>query len=286
MNWKAYCHLMRLNKPIGILLLWFPTAWGLWLANPEDLSLGLILIFLMGTLIMRSAGCVINDIADRDFDKHVHRTKTRPLTAGAISLKEAFTLLAGLLFCALVLLLCLPSSCIIWAVGAVLITVIYPFCKRYINAPQLVLGMAFSMGIPMAYAASGRSLDQIAGLLWVLNFFWTVAYDTMYAMTDKADDLKIGIKSTAIYFASYDKFIVGLMLWAMHGLWLLLAYLLHFDAFFYVFWCLATLVIGLQQWLIKNRLPAYCFKAFLISAYYGALMWIALVLQINSVKIF
>jgi len=276
MKWNAFYRLMRLDKPIGILLLWYPTAWGLWLANQGMPSITLIVLFFLGTVVMRSAGCVINDIADRNIDKHVHRTKLRPLTAGELALEDAFFLLISLLVCALIILLCLPPACFFLALIAVFITGVYPFCKRFLNAPQVVLGFAFSMGIPMAYAASGTMLNETTLLLLLINFFWIIAYDTMYAIVDKKDDLKIGVKSTAIYFAQYDRFIIGFLLFTMHLLWLLLASYTTVGWHFYVLWFLATGVLLYQQKLIHNRQPDQCFRSFLISSYYGAIMWIAL----------
>ncbi len=276
MKWNAYYRLMRLDKPIGIALLWYPTAWALWLANNQHPSFKLVILFFLGTVFMRSAGCVINDIADRHLDKHVHRTQFRPLTSGELHLDEALILLGVLLMMSATILLYLPFSCIVWAVFAALITIIYPFCKRFINAPQLILGIAFSMGIPMVYVASGKPLDINTIFLLILNFLWTVAYDTMYAMADKEDDLKIGIKSTAIYFAHYDKFIIGLLLWSMHFLWLFIGWNTGLTCSFYLLWAIGPAVLMHQQKLIKRRVDKQCFQAFLVSAYYGALMWGAL----------
>lgn len=275
-QWGAYCRLLRLDKPIGILLLWFPTAWALWLARHAAPNFKTALLFFIGTVVMRSAGCVINDIADRHIDKHVARTKLRPLTAGEVSLKEAFIVLGGALFIALAILLQLPSACFIWAITALVITFIYPFCKRFISAPQMVLGFAFSMGIPMAYAALGVGLNQDVLILLLINCSWIVAYDTMYAMSDKEDDLKIGVHSTAIYFGCYDRLIIGILLLISHSLWLYLGLMKYCSAGFFIPWILAALVLCYQQYLIHKRIPQQCFKSFLTSAYYGGLMWFAL----------
>ena len=276
-QWSAYCRLLRLNKPIGILLLWYPTAWALWFANDGFPPLRLFMVFLMGTLIMRSAGCLINDIADRHIDKHVARTQSRPLTSGEVSLTEAFALLFVLLCLALLLLLSLPRACFYWAFAALIITFIYPFCKRFINAPQMVLGLAFSMGIPMAYVASGVALNQSLVLLFLINFVWIIASDTMYAMSDKEDDLKIGVRSTAIYFAQYDRPIIGTLLFMLHVLWLFWALISNVACSFYVLWSLSAFVLIHQQKLIRYRIPQQCFQAFLNSSYYGLLMWLAVV---------
>lgn len=277
MNINPYFRLMRLDKPVGILLLWFPTAWSLWLANKGAPTLKLFILFFLGTVLMRSAGCVINDIADRHIDKQVTRTKLRPLTAGEVTIKGAFSLLLLLLLGALVILISLPDDCIIWAAAAVIVTFIYPFCKRFINAPQLVLGLAFTMGIPMAYVASGADFDGQFALLCLINFMWIVAYDTMYAMADKEDDLKIGVRSTAIYFASYDLWVIGILHVLIHSLWLIWAIHYAAQALFYVPWLLAGFFLLYQQNLIKGRMPAQCFRAFLTSTYYGAFMWLGLI---------
>jgi 4-hydroxybenzoate polyprenyltransferase len=276
MKWNAYWRLMRFDKPVGILLLWFPTAWALWLANNGVPSLKLFLLFLSGTVLMRAAGCVINDIADRNIDKHVTRTKLRPLTSGEVSLTEAFILLCLLLFAALLILINLPWNCFYLGLIALFISFLYPFCKRFLSAPQLVLGLAFSMGIPMAYVASNVPLNSQSILLFLINFFWIVAYDTMYAMTDKEDDLRIGVKSTAIYFASYDRLILGILQCVFHGLWLYLAISTHAHLMFYIFWIAAGGVLFYQQKLIHQREKEQCFRAFIISVYYGTLMWLAL----------
>jgi 4-hydroxybenzoate polyprenyltransferase len=225
---------------------------------------------------MRSFGCVVNDIADRHIDKHVSRTKFRPLTTGEVSLSASLCLLLLLLIGALLLLLFLPKACFYWALGSVLITVVYPYTKRFINTPQMVLGFAFSMGIPMAYVASGVPFSSQVVLLCLINFLWIVAYDTMYAMVDKADDLKIGVKSTAIYFGSYDSLIIGLMQALMHVLWLFWAISSNASWSFYIVWCLGASVLMYQQQLIKAQVPQDCFRSFLMSSYYGALMWLGL----------
>lgn len=275
MQWSAYWRLMRLDKPIGILLLWYPTAWGLWTANKGMPPISLVILFLLGTLLMRSAGCVINDMADRKVDKYVQRTKLRPLTSGEVGLNQALILLCALLIAAFLILLCLPAACIPWALMALIITVIYPFCKRFINAPQMVLGLAFSMGIPMTYSASGVPFDASTGFLFIINFCWIVAYDTMYAMVDKEDDLKIGVKSTAIYFAHHDKLIIGLLHITMQALWAYWAIISDKGWYFWILWLLSNLVLIYQQQLIKKSIPELCFKSFLISSYYGAILWLA-----------
>jgi 4-hydroxybenzoate polyprenyltransferase len=275
---NAYIRLMRLDKPIGSFLLWYPTAWTLWAANNGIPSLSVLFLFMLGTIIMRSAGCVINDISDRNLDKFVTRTKMRPLTRGEISLKSALLVVVILLFMAFFVLLCLPVACVTYALLALVLTIVYPLCKRFINAPQLILGLAFSMGIPMAYAASGVPLNSTGFLLLIINMLWIIAYDTLYAMADKKDDMVIGIKSTAIYFGSYDRSIVAFLQVTMHFLWLCWASTMQMSLIFYLFWGLAALILFWQQWLIRNSTPKIYIQAFLINNYYGALMWAAIVL--------
>jgi len=275
---SSYVRLMRLNKPIGILLLWCPTAWALWDANHGHPSLQLVMIFLTGTVLMRSAGCIINDIADRHIDIHVQRTRSRPLTTGEVSLSNAICLLFVLLSTALATLLYLPPQCFLWALIALLITSVYPFCKRYIKAPQVILGFAFSMGIPMAYCASGKDYNRNEFIILLINFFWILAYDTMYAMVDREDDLKIGVKSTAILFGDLDRLIVGIVLVFTHFFWLFYATVALVHALFYVLWLTAVPLLIYQLKLIWTRTPSLCFRSFSLSAYYGMIMWLAIIL--------
>jgi 4-hydroxybenzoate polyprenyltransferase len=274
-KWNAYWRLLRFNKPAGTLLLWYPTAWALWFANNGFPAVTLLMLFFIGTVLMRAAGCVFNDIVDRHVDKHVARTKFRPLTAGEVSLPEAFILLIMLLGGALLVAINLPKACFYLAIIALFITLLYPFCKRFLKAPQLVLGLAFSMGIPMAYVASGTAFNWQFILLFLINFSWIIAYDTMYAMTDKEDDLRIGVKSTAIYFAHYDRLIIGLLQLFLHGLWLYWALASQVNIGFYGIWLVAGTILIYQQKLINKGIPEECFKAFTVSVYYGLLMWLA-----------
>lgn len=272
MKWNAYWRLMRFNKPAGILLLWYPTFWALWSSNGGLPSLRLIALTLIGTLCMRAAGCVVNDIADRQVDKHVARTKLRPLTSTELSLPTAWVLLIALLFSALLVVIQLSKDCFYIALLALLITGLYPFCKRFFYAPQLILGLAFSMGIPMAYVASAKSLDGAFYLLFVINFIWIVSYDTLYAMADKDDDIRIGVKSTALLFANYDRLLIGLFQMMIQTLWLYWANWVHADWWFYLFWSMGCCVFIYQQQLIFKRKSQDCLKAFSASVYYGALM--------------
>ncbi|MBA2649952.1 MAG: 4-hydroxybenzoate octaprenyltransferase [Legionella sp.] len=276
MKWGAYWRLMRFNKPAGLLLLWYPTVWALYSSNQGWPPLSLVIFFLIGTISMRAAGCVVNDIADRNVDKHVARTKLRPLTTGELGLFSASVLLVILLSVSFWALINLPSQCLNIAVIALIITAIYPFCKRFLHAPQCILGLAFSIGIPMAYVASNKSFDLPFYILFMINFLWIISYDTIYALADKEDDLRIGVQSTAILFADHDKSIVGLLQIFTQCLWLYWAYLVSLHNFFYFFWFLAGLVCVYQQKLINKRESVKCSKAFDASIYYGALMSIAI----------
>ncbi|GGI77805.1 4-hydroxybenzoate octaprenyltransferase [Legionella impletisoli] len=274
----AYLRLMRFDKPVGTLLLWLPTAWALWISNQGKPAPNLLFIFLFGTIIMRAAGCVINDIADRDIDKYVKRTKLRPLTHGEISLKEAFIILIALLSVALLILLQLPYHCFFYALMALGITILYPFCKRIIQAPQLVLGIAFSMAIPMVYCASGAVMSTQMMILMVLNTIWIISYDTMYAMVDRADDLQIGVRSTAILFAHYDRFIIFVLQSFFHMLWLYLAIKANLSSPFYIAWFIGIGVLTYLQYLVNTRNEMACFQAFLMNVWYGVVMWVGLIM--------
>ncbi len=277
MNVLPYWTLMRFDKPVGIYLLWCPTAWALWVANSGLPSARLLLIFFAGSVIMRAAGCVINDIADRHIDKHVARTAARPLTSGQLSLNQALMTLFILLTAALGILLLLPWQCFYYALIALVITMIYPFCKRFIQAPQMVLGFAFSMGMPMVFIASGSALDANLMLLLAINFLWVISYDTMYAMTDRKDDLLIGVKSTAILFSSYDRLMIAVLQSGFHFLWFIWAVHSHQGMAFYSLWLLASFILLYQQKQVHQREPSGCFKAFKMNGLYGGMMWMALI---------
>ena len=277
MRVQAYLRLMRFHKPVGTLLLWLPTAWALWIANSGTPPPILVIYFLLGTIFMRAAGCVMNDIADRHIDKHVKRTNARPLTTGEVSLQEAIIMLLLLLLAALLIVIQLPPVCFYYALAALFITVLYPFCKRFFEAPQLVLGLAFSMGIPMVFAASGQLINASMILLFILNFAWIVSYDTMYAMVDREDDLRIGVKSTAVLFAKHDSKIILLLQIFFHFLWFYLAFSKPYSQFFYIFWVVAGGILFYQQKCLRQQnLPAY-FRAFSSNVWYGLVMWSALI---------
>lgn len=279
-KFSAYFRLARMDKPIGTLLLWYPTAWALWIANKGLPSLKLIILFLLGTFFMRSAGCIINDIADRHIDLHVARTKNRPLTSGEVNLTEAIVLLMLFLFGALLILIQLPYTCFYYAFFAIFITVLYPFCKRWIQAPQLILGIAFSMGIPMAYAASQGIYASSLWYLLAINVAWIIAYDTEYAMVDRRDDLLIGVKSTAVLFGRYDSFIIALLQFFLQLLWLCLSIELGFSSCFFITWTAASGILIYQHYLLSLREEKHYFQAFLLNNWYGLVMWVGIALSI------
>jgi 4-hydroxybenzoate polyprenyltransferase len=267
---SLYERLMRLDKPIGILLLAWPTLWGLWLSaagQPEPL---VFWIFALGVVLMRSAGCVVNDYADRHFDPHVERTKNRPLAAGQVSEREALLLAGGLALLAFLLILPLENKLLIGlSFAAAFLAATYPFTKRFLAVPQAYLGVAFGFGIPMAYAAQRGFIPSEAWLLMLANVFWAMAYDTEYAMVDREDDLKIGIKTSAITFGNYD--VAAVM--ACYGLTLLtLAWVgarLHLSWPFYAGLAVAGGIAVYHWTLIRGRDPALCFKAFLHNNWFG-----------------
>ena len=271
-----YLALMRLEKPVGWLLLLWPTLWALWIATEGRPNGLFIWVFALGVIVMRSAGCVINDLADRDIDPLVARTQNRPIAAGYVSAKQAVVLFGILCFLALGLLLLLPTRVWPWSIPAVAITIAYPFMKRFIQAPQLVLGLAFSFGIPMAYTAADKSFDSIFSLLFITNFLWVLMFDTVYAMSDREDDLKIGVKSSAIFFGRFDKLVLLVLQISVVLLWFVLMNLLNLSATFMVSLLLVTLLFCYQQWLVRNREPNACFQAFLNNAWVGGIIWFGL----------
>ena len=275
-----YERLMRLDKPIGILLLLWPTLWALWLSALGRPNWMVVWIFVLGTVLMRSAGCVINDLADRKFDPHVERTKERPLASGKVSSTEALVLFMVLVICAFGLILPLCSGYIIGlSVVALFLAASYPFTKRFFAVPQAYLGVAFGFGIPMAYAAHLDSIPPVAWWLLLANVFWAMAYDTEYAMVDRADDLKIGIKTSAITFGRYDVAIVMLCYALTLGLIAWVGYRLHMGWVFYAGLVIAAGIAGYHFTLIRQREPARCFKAFLHNNWIGASLFAGIALD-------
>ncbi|MGB5108936.1 MAG: 4-hydroxybenzoate octaprenyltransferase [Formosimonas sp.] len=265
-----YIRLIRLDKPIGILLLLWPTLWGLWLAADGVPPLKELLIFIAGTVLMRSAGCAVNDYADREFDKHVARTVNRPLTSGQISGTEALVVTAVLTLLAGVLALQLNGLSIKLAVVAAILAGSYPFFKRFFAIPQAYLGIAFGFGIPMAFAAVRNEIPMVAWCLLLANVFWTIAYDTEYALVDKDDDLKIGIKTSAITFGRFDIVAVMGCYAAFIGIMTLVGAQLGFGLAYFAGLLVAAAIAIYHFTLIKQRNPALCFKAFLHNNWLGA----------------
>lgn len=278
-RFTVYMQLMRMDKPIGTLLLLWPTLWALWIAGNGSPDPVVVAIFVAGTFLMRSAGCVINDYADRDFDAHVDRTRHRPFARGAVSTREALLLAAGLALLSLLLVLPLNRLTLLLTVPAVLIAASYPFTKRFFPMPQAYLGVAFSFGIPMAFAALGNEVPALAWLMLAINACWVVAYDTAYAMTDKPDDLKIGIKTSAVTLGDYD--VAGIM--GCHAVFLAgMAWVgvhLGLGLPYFAALAVAALLILRQYFDIRGRDRALCFKAFLDNNRVGAVLFAGVVVD-------
>jgi 4-hydroxybenzoate polyprenyltransferase len=276
-----YEKLMRLDKPIGTLLLLWPTLWALWIVTSGRPHWLLVWIFALGTLLMRSAGCVINDYADRDFDPHVERTRNRPLAARAVSVREALILAAVLAFCAF--LLVLPIFRQVWwlALIALFLAASYPFTKRFFFLPQAYLGVAFGFGIPMAFAAVTGEVGMIGWTMLVANIFWALAYDTEYAMVDREDDLKIGIRTAAITFGRFDVVAVMLCYAATLGILAAVGWQLHFGAPYYAGLVTAAALAGYHYTLIRHRGREGCFAAFRHNNWFGAAIFAGIVAELN-----
>lgn len=278
-KWLAFYLLMRMDRPIGTWLLLWPTLWALWLAGEGRPDAKIVIVFALGVFLMRSAGCVINDFADRDFDKHVKRTKNRPLTAGLVNVKEALALFAVLAGTAFILVLTMNQLTVLLSFGAVALAVIYPFMKRYTHLPQVILGMAFSWAIPMGFAAQTGTVPMVAWILYALTILWIVAYDTQYAMVDRDDDIKIGIKSTAVLFGRHDRLIIGLL----QGLFIVgmlgLGYVLSMGIFYYAGLAGAVVFFAWQHYLIRARERDACLTAFLNNNWVGMVLFIGIFLN-------
>lgn len=274
----AYAYLIRLDKPIGTLLLLWPTLWALWLASGGFPGWHLLLIFSLGTLLMRSAGCAINDYADQDFDRHVLRTKDRPITSGKISGKEALAVAATLALMAFLLIQPLNALTQELSFFALAVAIIYPFTKRFFAIPQAVLGIAFGFGIPMAYAAVLDFIPIEAWILFVGNIFWAIAYDTAYAMVDRDDDLHLGLRTSAITFGRFDVLAIALS----YGLLLLsqiwVAHLANLNHYFWVGWCCAAACAAYHLKLVASRKREDCFKAFRHNNWLGGFLFMGILL--------
>ena len=274
-----YEKLMRLDKPIGILLLLWPTLWAQWLASNGHPDWLILWIFVMGVVLMRSAGCVINDYADRDFDPHVARTRERPLAAGKVSPKEALLLAAGLSLLAFLLILPLNNLVLGLSVVALFLAASYPFTKRFFAIPQAYLGIAFGFGIPMSYAALWGEIPHEAWVLLAANVFWAIAYDTQYAMVDREDDLKIGIKTSAITFGRYDLVAIVICYVATLGLLGWAGLQRGMGVAFYGGLATAAAIALYHMKLIRQRDPQQCFRAFLHNTWFGAAVFGGIVLH-------
>lgn len=275
-----YGELIRFERPIGTYLLLWPTLWGLWFASKGFPNLKLLIIFSIGVFLMRSAGCAINDYADRDFDKHVARTKNRPLTSGKISVKEALGVFGTLMLLAFILVLQLNLNTILFSMVAVILAATYPFMKRYHHFPQVHLGAAFAWAIPMAFVAVTNTWPPLEGwLLFIASLSLTTAYDTQYGMVDIEDDIKKGMKSTAILFGKYDTFIIGILQLITLILITIVGIMTERGFPFYIGIMAAAILIRYQQFLIEDREPAKCLIAFLNNNYFGMFIFIGLAID-------
>jgi 4-hydroxybenzoate polyprenyltransferase len=275
-KFNAYWRLMRFDKPIGILLLLWPALWALWIAGAGQPSLKAVLAIALGTVLMRAAGCVINDYADRDFDPHVERTRQRPIAAGEVSPKEALWLFVGLCLAAFLLVLQLNTLSIALSFPGAFLAASYPFTKRLTHLPQAYLGIAFGWAVPMAFAAERGEIPIDAWVLFTATAVWALIYDTMYAMVDREDDLKIGVKSTAILFGQNDRLIIGLFQLLMLGLLFQAGQNAGLGLFYHAGLMAGLVFFGYQQWLIRKREKVLCFRAFLNNNWFGASLFAAI----------
>ena len=273
---KGLIHLLRLNKPIGIYLLLWPTLWALWLAEHRAPTLYIFLLFSFGVVLMRSAGCIINDFADRNLDGHITRTKDRPLVTGIITEKEAIILFIILITTSFLLVLTTNLLTLQIALIACVLTIIYPFAKRYTHLPQIILGAAFSCSIPMAYAAQTNHLNLETALLFSANLLWVIAYDTEYAMVDRLDDIKIGIKSTAVLLGDKSIIAIRILQWSFLSLLILIGIKINAKTPYY-FALLCSELLFIFQWhLMKKNNHEQCFQAFLSNNWVGLIVFIGI----------
>ena len=276
---RNYGRLMRIDKPIGVWLLLWPTLWALWLAGEGHPDQGLFIVFVLGVFVMRSAGCVLNDYVDRDIDPYVERTRNRPIASGAVAPIEALTLFVALGLFAIGLATMLNRPAQLLAIVAAGLTVSYPFIKRFVSIPQFVLGAAFGWAVPMVFAAQTGEVPQLAWIVFGAALIWAVIYDTYYAMVDREDDRKLGVKSTALLFGEVDLFVIG-------GLQLIMLLALVFvglraelSAWYYLSVAAAGGLMAYHQWLARDRQPAGCFAAFLHNHTIGLVIFIGIVLH-------
>ena len=267
---------MRFDRPIGILLLLWPTLWALWIAGDGNPSIKNVLIFCTGVVLMRAAGCIMNDVADRNFDSHVDRTRSRPLAAGELTVKEALVTFVLVMLLAFGLVLMTNALTIKLAFAGAVLASTYPFFKRWTHFPQVVLGLAFGWGIPMAFAAETGQVAVTAWLILLINVLWSVIYDTLYAMVDRDDDISIGLKSTAILFGRHDLLILRILKVVMIALLVLLGLILQFSWPWFTGVLIAAALFAWQQTRVRNRDREACFKAFLNNNWVGLSIWIGL----------
>ena len=274
---RQYALLMRLDRPIGSLLLLWPALWALWLAGEGHPRILVVVVFVMGVVLMRSAGCVINDYADRHVDPHVARTRSRPIAAGKVTTREALILFVVLCLTAFALVLLMNRLTILMSFGGAVLAAVYPFTKRYTHLPQVVLGMAFGWAVPMAFAAQTGAVPPLAWLLFIATVLWATAYDTMYAMVDRPDDLRIGVKSTAILFGEADRHLIALIQVLFFVVMVLIGRQMHLGPYYYAGLVTAMALAIYQMVLIWRREPAGCFKAFLNNNWLGAAVFAGIV---------
>jgi 4-hydroxybenzoate polyprenyltransferase len=273
---KDYAMLMRIDRPIGTLLLLWPTLWALWFAGNGRPPLLVLVVFTAGVFLMRSAGCVINDYADREFDPHVERTRNRPIAAGRVSAREAQVLFVVLALSAFLLVLLMNRLTILLSFIGAFLAASYPFMKRYTHLPQFYLGAAFGWSIPMAFAAVTGTVPLLAWVIFFANVFWSVAYDTAYAMVDREDDIKVGVKSTAILFGRYDRFMIAVFHIFCLGLLAWAGVIAHLGIVYFASLLIALSLAVWQQWLIRDRQGPACFRAFLNNNWLGAAVFAGL----------
>ncbi|MDX1517353.1 MAG: 4-hydroxybenzoate octaprenyltransferase [Woeseiaceae bacterium] len=276
---RNYGRLMRVDKPVGIWLLLWPTLWALWLAGEGHPDQGLFVIFVLGVFIMRSAGCVLNDYADRNIDPYVERTRNRPIASGAVAPLEALTLFVALALIAVGLATMLNRQAQLLAVVGAVLTVVYPFIKRFVSIPQFVLGAAFGWAVPMAFAAQTGELSQLAWIVFGAALVWAVIYDTFYAMVDRDDDRKIGVKSTAILFGDADLFVIGGLQFIMLAALVFVGVRAGLGLWYYLSLVVAAALMAYHQWLARDREPEKCFRAFLHNHFIGMVVFIGIVLN-------
>jgi len=276
---NAYFRLMRFDKPIGIYLLLWPTYWALFLSAEGWPKTELLIIFTLGVIVMRAAGCVINDYADREIDKHVERTRNRPITSGEVNSKAALILFVGLALIAFVLVLFTNKLTIQLSFVAIAIASLYPFTKRWTNLPQLILGLAFAMSVPMAFSAQTGTVNASVGWIFLATVLWTLIYDTLYAMADREEDLKIGVKSTAILFAKYDQFFITLLQILLILVFIKIGNLFDLGAFYDISLIIILIFMIYHQLLIKKGRKSDYFKAFINNHYIGMTLFLGIFLS-------